>query len=110
MTTTQTYTHKRGDSFDLLVTIPAQFADGYFVGHTVASQIRQSDGTKVADLDCAWGDALTTRALRLTCLVTTAWPTGPALFDVQFTRTSDGFVFSSTTAQIIIVPDQTRLP
>lgn len=107
---TNTYTHKRGDSFDLLVTIPAQFPDGYFVGHTVASQIRQPDGTKVADLDCAWVDALTTRALRLTCLVTTAWPTGPALFDVQFTRTADGFVLSSSTAQIIIVQDQTRLP
>lgn len=107
---TNTYTHKRGDSFDLLVTIPAQFPDGYFVGHAVASQIRQPDGTKVADLDCAWVDALTTRALRLTCLVTTAWPIGPALFDVQFTRTADGFVLSSSTAQIIIVPDQTRLP
>lgn len=108
MTTTRTYTHKRGDSFDLLVTIPAQFADGYFVGHTVASQIRQPDGTKVADLDCAWVDALTTRALRLTCLVTTAWPTGPAQFDVQFKRTSDNFVLSSTTAQILIAPDITR--
>lgn len=105
-----TYEHKRGDSFDILVTIPARFADGYFVGHTVASQIRQTgaEGAKVADLTCAWVDALTTRALRLQCLDTSAWPVGAAQFDVQFTRTSDGFVLSSTTAPIFIVPDVTR--
>lgn len=105
-----TYQHKRGDSFDLLVTIPPQFADGYFAGHTVASQIRQqgADGAMVADLTCTWVDALTTRALRLQCLDTKAWPVGPAQFDVQFTRTADGFVLSSTTAQIFIVQDVTQ--
>lgn len=106
----ETYTHKRGDSFDILVTIPPRFADGYFAGYTVTSQIRKpgADGAKVADLACAWVDALTTRALRLQCIDTAAWPTGPAQFDVQFRRTSDGFVLSSTTAQIAILPDVTR--
>lgn len=106
----ENYTHKRGDSFDILVTIPARFADGYFVGYTVTSQIRQmgADGAKVADLTCTWVDALTTRALRLQCINTSTWPPGPAQFDVQFKRTADNFVLSSTTAQIAILPDVTR--
>lgn len=104
-----TYQHKRGDSFDILVTIPPRFADAYFVGYTVTSQIRQTNGgAKVADLTCTWVDAATTRALRLQCIDTTAWPPGPAQFDVQFKRTSDNFVLSSTTAQILIAPDITR--
>lgn len=107
----ETYEHKRGDSFYLLVTIPPQFANGYFVGHTVASQIRQpgADGAMVAELVCTWVDALTTRALRLQCMDTKAWPVGPAQFDVQFTRTVDDFVFSSTTEQFFIVPDVTQV-
>lgn len=104
------YTHKQGDSFDILVTIPESFTNGYFVGHTVASQVRQvgGDTAKIADLTATWVDPLTTRSLRLKCLNTTAWPTGPAQFDVEFTRTSDSFVFSSTTAVIFITPDVTR--
>ncbi len=103
-----TYTHKRGDSFDLLVTIPARFADGYFADYTVASQLRTADGTLIADLACTWVDAATTRALRLEVLETQAWPVGAAQFDVEFTRTADGFKVSSTTAQILIVADVTR--
>jgi hypothetical protein len=103
------YTHKRGDSLDLVVAVPARFADGYFTGYEVASQIRaQEGGAKVADLTCEWLDAATTRNLRLTCLDTTAWPVLPAEFDVQFKRTSDGFVISTTTQPMYIVKDVTR--
>jgi hypothetical protein len=103
------YTHKRGDSLDLVVTIPARFADGYFDGFDVASQIRtQEGGAKVADLECEWLDPLTTRSLRLKCIDTTSWPTGTAKFDVQFKRASDGFVLSTETAQMFIVEDVTR--
>lgn len=105
-----TFVHKCGDSFDILVSIPPTFSDGYFVGYTVTSQIRKpsADGAKIADLTCTWVDALTTRALRLQCLNTSAWTSGAAVFDVQFRRTSDGFVMSSTTAQLSLVPDVTQ--
>lgn len=105
-----TFVHKCGDSFDVVLTIPPTFANGYFVGYTVTSQIRQpgADGAKVADLTCTWVDALTTRALRLQCLNTSAWTPGPAVFDVQFKRTSDGYVMSTSTAQLALVPDVTR--
>lgn len=106
---TEPIVHKRGDSLDLVVTIPARFADGYFDGYTVASQIRmQEGGAKVADLDCSWLDPATTRSLRLTCIDTSGWPTGTAKFDVRFKRTSDGFVLSTTTGQIFLVEDVTR--
>lgn len=102
------YTHKRGASFDVLVTIPTQFADGYFADYTPTSQVRTNDGTLVASLTCAWVDAVTTRALRLTCLDTSAWPVGNALFDVRFKRASDGHVIPSSTAQLIVVKNITQ--
>lgn len=101
-------THKRGDSFDRVGAMPAQFADGYFVGWTVASQIRTASGTLVADLVCTWLDNATTRDLRLTKIDTTAWPAGEAKIDVQFKRTSDGFTFSSETETLWIVGDVTH--
>lgn len=103
-------THKRGASFDVLVTIPAQFADGYFADYDPASQVRTPDGTLVADLTCAWVDAITTRALRLTCIDTGAWPVGAAQFDVRFKRSSDGHVIPSSTAQLIVVKNITQEP
>ena len=106
--TDTTLTHKRGDSFDLLVSIPTRFADGYFAGHEMRSQVRTADGVKLADLGCAWLDDATTRTLRLTCLDTANWVVGTAKFDVQFKRTADNFVLSSTTAALYIVEDVTR--
>lgn len=101
-------THKRGDSFDRVGEMPAQFADGYFVGWTVACQVRTTSGTLVADMDCSWLDAVTTRHLRLKKIDTTAWPVGEARIDVQFKRTSDGFTMSSETETVWIVGDVTR--
>lgn len=105
---TEPYAHKKGDSLDLVVTIPARFADGYFAGYEIASQVRTMAGIKVSDLGCAWLDAATTRSMRLSCLDTTGWPVGAAKFDVQFKRVSDGFVLSSTTAPMHILDDVTR--
>lgn len=101
-------THKRGDSFDRVGEMPAFFPDGYFVGWTVASQIRTAEGVKVADMECAWLDDVTTRNLRLTKIDTKAWPLGEAKIDVQFKRTSDGFTFSSGTETLWIVGDVTH--
>lgn len=108
MTCSTPLAHKRGASFDVLVTIPAQFVDGYFADYAPTSQVRQLDDTLVADLACEWVDPVTTRALRLTCLDTAAWPVGPALFDVRFERVGDGSVIASNSAQLIVVKSVTR--
>lgn len=108
MTTCTPDTHKRGDSFDRVGEMPAFFADGYFVGWEVASQIRTAEGVKVADMECAWLDDVTTRNLRLTKIDTTAWPVGEAKIDVEFKRTADGFKFSSATETLWIIGDVTQ--
>lgn len=100
-------TLKQGDSFDQLVTIPADFADAHFVGWDVASQLKDSDGAVIADLDVSWADPATTRTLRLLKIDTTAWPVGTAKFDVQFKRQSDNYVLSTSTARLKVTEDVT---
>ena len=104
------YEHKCGDSLDLAVVLPDTFTDGYFTGYDVACQIRNvgSNGALIAEITCTWVDPATTRTLRLQCLNTKTWPSGPAHFDVQFTKRTDGFVLSSKTSTIFIVDDVTR--
>lgn len=103
-----TSSHKRGDSFDAVVAIPAFFADGYFADFDVVSQIRTPGGVLVGEFECSWVDAVTTRALRLVCINTRNWPVGPAEIDVEFTRRSDGFVYSTQTEQIYVLRDVTE--
>lgn len=98
---------KQGDSFDQMVTIPADFPDGYFLGWDVSSQLRDADGNVIATLDTSWGDPATTRTLRLLKIDTTAWPVGTAKFDVQFKRQSDGYVLSTSTAKLKVTEDVT---
>lgn len=98
---------KQGDSFDRLLTIPVGFEDGFFVGWGVSSQLIDSDGAVLDRIDTEWADPLTTRTLRLFKIDTTAWPQGSAIFDVQFTRASDGYVVSTTTAKLKITKDVT---
>jgi len=100
--------HKRGDSFHRLASIPDTFADGYFVGWAVTSQIRTKPGKLVAELACEWDDPATTRTLSLKALDTTAWTVGPVEMDIQFVRTSDGFVLSTSTVAFEIIKDITR--
>lgn len=97
---------KQGDSFDQLVTIPADFADGHFVGWAVASQLKNAEGAVIANLDVSWADAATTRTLRLLKIDTKAWPLGSYEFDVQFTR-ADGYTVSTSTAKLKITKDVT---
>ena len=100
--------HKRGDSFDQLAVLPSTFADGYFVGWTVSAQVRSSPYYNyIADLTCAWVDPVTTRTLTVRNLVTTGWPIGNALMDIQFVRTSDGYTISTDTVDVTIVHDCT---
>lgn len=100
--------HKRGDSFHRLASIPESFADGYFLGWTVSSQIRTKPGKLVAELTCEWVDPATTRTLSLKALDTKAWAVGAVEMDIQFTRSSDGFVLSTSTISFEIVKDITR--
>lgn len=101
--------HKRGDTFDYRVAIPASYADGYFVAWTTLSQIRQAkSGALVATLTTSWLDGATTRDLRLLAIDTSGWPLGALEFDVQLTRISDGYVLSTNTIAVDLVPDVTR--
>lgn len=58
--------HKRGDSFARLITIPADFADGHFASWSVAAQLRDTAGRLISALACTWSDPLTTAAVAQT--------------------------------------------
>ena len=100
--------HKAGDSFTRLMVVPDAFADGYFTGWEVKSEIRNEAGHLVAACVCEWLDALTTRNLKLRVVNTTSWRPGLVFIDVQFTRTADGEVMSTTTASFTVVKDITQ--
>ena len=101
--------HKRGDSFDYTATIPGDFADGYFVGWTVTSQVRNAKtGTLVAELSAAWTDPAKTRALRLLALDTSTWALAPMKFDVRLRRDSDGYTLSTSTVLFNLVEGVTQ--
>lgn len=108
MSTINPNQHKAGDSFTRLLAIPPEFADGYFVGWTVKSQVRTEAGELVSECACSWLDAVTTRNLKIRVANTTAWAPGRLLVDVQFTRTADSEVMSTTTATIHVVKDVTQ--
>lgn len=111
--------HKRGDSFDYVVTIPATFEDGYFVGWDVSAQLRKAPsgplaklareepGELIASLDATWADPATTRTLHLLKIDTDTWPMGAAELDIQFRRQSDGYKTSTRTVELQIVRDVT---
>lgn len=100
--------HKRGDSFDYVTTIPDSFPDGHFVGWEVKAQVRNpSTGALIADLETSWANPATTRTLKLLKLDTKTWSPGKAEFDVQFTRTSDGYILSTATVSLTIIKDVT---
>lgn len=102
-------TIKTGDSFEYLATIPSTFADGYFVGWDVASQIRTKQYQNlVAELSCVWVDPVTTRTLKVSKIVTTGWPVGVSEMDVQFVRQSDQTTISTETIDVNIIKDVTK--
>lgn len=101
--------HKVGDAYARVLTIPAVYPDGHFVGWTPASQIRRQDGSLLADCACTWIDAATTRQLYISVADTRSWPAGEVVqTDVQFTRDADDWRVSTTTANIRLVRDVTR--
>lgn len=109
MAITLSITHKRGDTFDQLATIPDIFADGYFVGWEVSAQIRTTQyGYLVADLVCTWEDPATTRLLHITDYETDDWEIGNAEMDIQFKRINDDYTMSTQTMKVLVVKDITR--
>lgn len=113
-------THKRGDSFDHFSKIPEKvtnpdgtttgFDDGYFVGWTVAAQVRTAQfGKLLADLVCTWDDPVKTRILSVSAINTRDWVLGPAEMDIQFVRESDGRTLSTSTIAITVTKDITRV-
>lgn len=103
-----TINHKRGNTFEQIVTIPADLSDGHFVGWTPKCELRGADDQPVDEAVCTWVNAITTRELTLKVVDTTAWPLGALLFDVRFTRTSDGFAVSTETARVLVEVAITR--
>jgi hypothetical protein len=103
--------HKRGDTFLWLFVLPEdEYPDGYFTGWEVAAQIRtaKARGRLIAELEPSWGNpAETTRILRLFAADTRLWPVGEHELDVQFTRLSDGTIYSSDTLPVEITKDIT---
>lgn len=102
-----TIEHKVGDTFSYVGTAVLVDISGNPVsmaGATVASQIRTTTGTKIADLTVTLSDGtLTLRSSDST----QGWPLGVAQIDVQITL-PDGHVISTSTANILIVRDVTR--
>lgn len=101
--------HKRGDTFSEIAYFPGEDgATSDFVGWTPTCQLRTQQGALIADIVTAWVDPDTALFVSLQFADTQAWPIGPAVFDIQFTRTSPAFTISSTTKVLNIVEDVTR--
>lgn len=103
------FEHKRGDTFSFAAAIPSEFSDGYFVGSIVRSQIRDSKGTLITELEVTWDDPALTRALLLSSgnANTQTWPIGPLQFDLQFVMPS-GQIRSTKTVVFACVADITH--
>lgn len=84
--------HIRGASFTRLMEIPAIFGDGYFVGWTITSEVREPGGKIVATPTNEWLNAATTRHLKVRVADTEAWPVGDLQFRLKFVRPSDSEV------------------
>lgn len=100
--------HKRGDTFQYVAHLKSPVADGEFADCTPSCQIRDTKGTLIADIEATWIDPVTARSISLRALTTHAWKRGSAVFDVRFTRNSDGFTRSSAIVQLDIVDGVTK--
>ena len=103
--------HKRGDTFNYVAAIPLNKPDGYFAEFEPTCQIRRKNGSIMATVATSWVDPVTTRLIQLKCdaSVTELWPIGEAKLDIQLTRVSDGYVQSTTTVEVEVVEDITRV-
>lgn len=102
-----TITHKRGDGFDVALQLPANYWDGFFVGWALKAQVRSAADALVAELDCEWGDPLTTRVIRARKADTADWPIAPLYFDVQLSKTGE-LTQSTETVTVYCQKDATH--
>lgn len=103
----------RGDSFSLPITVRESGAAFDLTGWTVAAQLRKVSRTAergalietfaVTVATPATGEIVISATAEQTAL----WPVGQAEFDVQMTRTVDGFVRSSAKVSVLIQGDVT---
>jgi hypothetical protein len=102
--------HKRGATFDYAWPVPADFADGYFADFVPTCQIRGGGNPLLAQVTCAWADPATTRLLTLfvPASETRLWKLGKYLMDIDLTRTSDGYVQSTSTIEVNVIQDITQ--
>lgn len=101
--------HKRGDTFSEIAYFPNENSPtSEFVGWVPTCQLRTLQGALIADIVTDWVDPATALFVSLQFSDTQAWPIGRAIFDIQFKRTSDEFIISSTTKVLNIVEDVTR--
>lgn len=98
----------RGATLDIAVRIPDGFADGYFAGWVLTSQLRTYADVLIATLDAQWVDSANTRYIRLRAADTSGWPPGPAQFDVRLTSPT-GVRLQTTTATLSIANGVTRV-
>lgn len=104
--------HKRGDTFDRTIIIPAVFPDGYFVGWVPYAQVKTARYSAfISNLVCSWEDPLTTRKLILRDFDTINWPEGNAVLDVQFVlpgvNGAEDYSLSTNTIDMTVVRDVT---
>lgn len=98
---------KQGKRFDYSIVIPVAFADGYFVGSTLKSSIRDRNGILVSELNCQWLDPATTREILLE-QSTVTWPLGRIYGDVLISRASDGLSEYTNTFVVKVHRSYTR--
>lgn len=107
----------RGDSFALTIAVKATAggAASDLTGWAVASQLRKPSrtndrGALMDTLTVTIADPTTgVIVLSATAAQTALWTVGAAEFDVQFTRTADGLVWSSAAQPVLVQGDVTHV-
>lgn len=106
MTSAQTITWKRGDTFEAECTYKDD--DGVAVdldGITITSQFRLPRGVLISEADVEIASPTTSGVFRVVVEDTADWPTGILEWDIEY---SGGFVISTDTILINVVRDVTR--
>ena len=97
---------KRGDTFRLVCTYKVDGQPAAILGKTIASQIRRSNGTLVANMAVEPDEINPARFFLTPDTDTADWPLDVLQCDIEITE--DGFVRSSETIYIPVVKDITR--
>jgi hypothetical protein len=97
---------KRGDTFRLVCTYKVDGQPAAILGKTIASQIRRSNGTLVANMAVEPDDEEPAVFVLTPDTNTATWPLDVLLCDIEITE--EGFIKSSETIKIPVVGDITR--